>query len=51
MRKITVQNYRDDKYYPRVVAAVSRILDRQDFVSPVELFTEMMLLESEDVES
>src|SRR5690606_24971547 len=51
MRKITVQNYRDDKYYPRVVAAVSRILERQDFVSPVELFTEMMLLQSEDVES
>ena len=51
MRKITVQNYRDDKYYPRVVSAVSRILDRQDFVSPVELFTEMMLLQSEDVES
>jgi len=50
MRKITVQNYRDDKYYPRVVAAVSRILDRKDSVSPVGVFTEMMLLESEDME-
>ena len=40
----TVANYRDFKDYPKIVAAVSRILARQHFVAPVELLVEMNLL-------
>lgn len=42
--KLTVANYRDCKEYPRIVTAVARILERQRFVAPVELFVEMDLL-------
>ena len=50
MRKITVNNYRKDKYYPRVTSAVSRILARKDFVAPIDLFTEMGLLSESDLQ-
>jgi len=36
--KLTVTNYRGCKDYPKLVAAVSRILARQRFVAPVEVF-------------
>lgn len=49
MRKITLNNYRTDKYYPKITAAVSRILGKTDFVSPIELFSEMGLLDLENV--
>jgi len=42
--KPTVANYREFKDYPKIVAAVSRILARQRFVAPVEVFVEMNLL-------
>lgn len=50
MQKLTVQNYRDNKEYPKIVAAVSRILSRKNFVAPIELFTEMSLLDPKDIE-
>jgi len=50
MKKITAQNYRTDKYYPRVVRAVTAILARKAFVSPIELFVEMSLLRSREIE-
>ncbi len=43
-------NYREFKEYPKIVAAVSRILARQCFVAPVELFVEMNLLPPADLE-
>jgi hypothetical protein len=49
MKKITVENYRSDKYYPRVVGAVDSILARKDTVSPIEVFIEMGLLTGESV--
>lgn len=49
MKQITVENYRSDKYYPRVVRAVDSILARGDFVSPIEVFVEMGLLSVESV--
>ena len=49
MKKITVGNYRTDKYYLRVVNAVKAILARKEFVSPVELFVEMGLLSSQEI--
>lgn len=48
--KPSVANYRDFKEYPKIVAAVSRILARQRFVAPVELFVEMDLLRAADLE-
>ncbi len=42
--KPTVANHREFKDYPKIVAAVSRILARQGFVAPVELLVEMNLL-------
>ncbi len=39
--KINVNSYRTDKYYPRVVTAVAKILSRSDVVSPVEVLMEM----------
>lgn len=49
LSKPTVANYREFKEYPRIVAAVSRILARQRFVAPVELFVEMDLLQPADL--
>jgi hypothetical protein len=48
MHKVTLENYRKDSYYPKVVAAVKRVLARQRHVSPVELFVEMNLLTAVD---
>lgn len=48
--KLTVANYRECKDYPKIVAAVSRILARQRFVAPVELFLEMNLLLPADLQ-
>jgi hypothetical protein len=44
MKRITIENYRADKYYARVVRAVDAILARQETVSPTEVFVEMGLL-------
>ncbi len=41
MKAVTVRNYRKDKYYPRVVRAVAKILSRSDVVAPVEVLMEM----------
>ena len=38
MKKITLQNYRIDKYYPKIVKAVHAILQESDFVAPIDLF-------------
>lgn len=40
MKTPTAQTYRQDKYYPRVKRAVARILERDNVVSPVEVFIE-----------
>ncbi len=47
--KPTVSNYREFTEYPKIVAAVSRILARQRFVAPAELFVEMDLLSAADL--
>jgi hypothetical protein len=41
MKQVTVNTYRQDKYYPRVVRAVANILSRSDVVAPVEVLMEM----------
>jgi hypothetical protein len=41
MKQVTVQTYRQDTYYPRVVRAVATILVRSDVVAPVDVLLEM----------
>ena len=50
MKKISVENYRSDKYYPRVVRAMDAIFARRDFVAPTEVFVEMGLLSEQAIE-
>lgn len=47
--KPTVENHREFKDHPKIASAVSRILARQRFVAPVEVFVEMGLLLPEDL--
>jgi hypothetical protein len=41
MMEVTINSYKKDKYYPRVVRAVARILARSDVVAPVDVLIEM----------
>jgi hypothetical protein len=41
MNKVTVNSYQKDKYYPRVVRAIARVLAKSDVVAPVEVLIEM----------
>jgi hypothetical protein len=42
--KLSIENYRECKDYPRIVTAVACIPERQRFVALVELFVEIGLL-------
>lgn len=50
MKRITLGNYATDKYYPRIVKAVESALQANGFVTPIEVFVAMGLLEKERVE-
>ncbi len=50
MNKLTVENYQNDKYYPKVVKAVNDELIHSDFVTPIQVFQRMQLLDKADVE-
>lgn len=51
MKKVTLENYRDDKYYPRIVRAVAALLAQGDVVAPIDVFVRMELLAKPDVEA
>lgn len=51
MKKVTLSTYRKDKYYPRVVRAVAKILARSDVVTPVEVLVEMGNLTQKNYEA
>lgn len=44
MKRVAVENYTSDRYYPRVVRAVDALLERGDVVAPIDVFIEMGLL-------
>lgn len=50
MKKITLANYRQDRYYARIVKATEDLLRERGFVAPIELFIRMELLSPESVE-
>ena len=41
MKKVTLNTYKKDKYYPRIVLAVAKVLSKTDEVSPVEVLLEI----------
>jgi hypothetical protein len=51
MKKITLQNYMTDKYYPKIVKAVDTELKSQNFVAPIRLFVSMGLLDVQDIDN
>lgn len=51
MKKISDSNYREDKYYPRIVRAVEAILATGQVVAPVDVFLHMDLLSASDLEA
>jgi hypothetical protein len=51
MRTVTVDNFREDKYYPSVVRAVAKILSRSNVVAPVDVLLEMGNLTKQNVEA
>jgi hypothetical protein len=51
MKKVTLENYRADKYYPRIVRAVAALLAKSATIAPVDVFVEMNLLQASDLES
>jgi hypothetical protein len=50
MKKITLENYTTDTYYPRIVKAVESALQSENFVSPIKLFIGLGVLEPPAVE-
>ena len=51
MKRITVNTFRKDKYYPCVVRAVGKILARADVVAPTEILIEMGNLSQKNYEA
>lgn len=51
MKKITLQNYREDRYYPGIVRAVEAILTKTPVVAPVDVFVQLGLLQPADLEA
>ena len=50
MRKITLTNYQQDRYYARIVKATEDLLREKGFVAPMELLIRMDLLSPASVE-
>ena len=51
MKRVTVNTYRKDKYYPRVVRAAGKILAHADVVAPTEILIEMGNLSQKNYEA
>jgi len=51
MKIITVGNYRTDKYYPKIVRAVAKILSRSNVVAPVDVLMGMGNLTKQDYDA
>jgi len=51
MKTVTVDNYRKDKYYPKIVRAVAKILSHSNMVAPVDVLMEMGNLTKQNIEA
>jgi hypothetical protein len=50
MKKVTLENYAADRYYPKIVAAVEASLQSAGFVAPIDVFVSMGLLDGQHVD-
>ncbi len=50
MKKITLQNYRKDKYYTRIVRAVEKIPAHEREVKPLDVFFNMGMIEKKNID-
>jgi len=51
MKKVTLENYRKDNIYPRVVQAMAGIIKKHREVAPVDVFVAMGVLQVHDLEN
>ena len=47
--RVTLSNYKEDKYYPKVVRAVSEILEESQTVRTIDVFHKIGLLSQENI--
>ena len=45
MKTVTLENYRKDTYYPKVVMAMDRVLKNGNLVTPIDVFLAIGMLE------
>ena len=50
MKYITDHNYKKDEYYPKLVQAVGAILEKKNYIAPVEVLVEIGVLTKEKLE-
>jgi len=50
MKKVTLQNYRQDKYYPKIVNAVDKILISAKEIRPLDVFFKIGMIEKKKIE-
>lgn len=50
MKKLTVANFKQDKFYERVVRAMSAVLERQEYVSPIDVMLQLERLTPKQIE-
>lgn len=47
--RVTLSNYKEDKYYPKVVGIVSEILERERVVKTIDVFHKIGVLSEENI--
>ena len=50
MKKVTLQNYRQDKYYPKIVNAIDKILINAKELRPLDVFFKIGMIEKKKIE-
>ncbi|MGB7343851.1 MAG: hypothetical protein WBD20_06545 [Pirellulaceae bacterium] len=50
MKKITLANYKQDKFYEKVVRAMAAVLERQESVSPIDVMLQLQKLTPKQIE-
>ncbi len=51
IKKVTLENYREDPYYPKIVQAVASVLRLKNHITPIEVFQSLGLLTNADVDN
>jgi hypothetical protein len=47
--RVTLSNYKEDKYYPKVVRVVSEILERERVVRTIDVFCKIGVLSEDNI--